>query len=145
MSNPYTWTTNAMAITAEAKPSLANGNLQWLKYEVDALKQLNTDYPTLLTITTAAPNLTLDRIHKITPSAATTLVLPTTGMTSGIMYNCQLFVTMSVVYTLSYPSSVKWMNNTAPTMSSTTATYRLTFETINAGTQWNSYYTTIGA
>jgi len=35
MSNPKTWTTDAMALTSPCKPQLANANLEYLKYEVD--------------------------------------------------------------------------------------------------------------
>lgn len=86
-------------------------------------------------------------IYKYKPTGACTFSFDTSGIdiditppsTAPNYYNAftfELCVDMSTtVYSLTFPNSVVWQDNTAPTMSST-GVYFLVFRTINGGTTW---------
>ena len=78
-----------------------------------------------------------ESFYKITPSAATTFTFSTLNLTlsASIAYTFELCVVMSTVYTLTFPSTVKWQDNTTPTMTSA-GTYFFAFRTIDAGSTW---------
>lgn len=86
--------------------------------------------------------LTADKFHSVTFSGASTIALPT-GLTSGVHYNCALLVTMSSVVTITQPT-VTWAWGNSPSMTSTSAKYRLTYETTDGGTTWYGYWTQLG-
>lgn len=76
-------------------------------------------------------------IYKITPSDATTFTFSTTNLAleSSRSYTFELCVDMSTIQTLTFPSSVKWLNDEAPDLSEA-GTYFLVFRTIDGGTNW---------
>lgn len=94
-------------------------------------------------ISSGTITLTKDKFHKVTFSGASTIVLPS-GLTSGVHYNCTLLVAMSSIVTIIQPTNVTWTYATLPAMTSTTAKYRLTYETIDGGTTWYGYWTQLG-
>lgn len=146
MTNPYTFTHNAMEVgVAACNPDTTDANIEHLKWEVD---NLGSSIPTgtiidLGTISSGTITLTVDKFHKVTFSGASTIALPT-SLTSGVHYNCSLLVTMSSAVTITQPT-VTWANASTPTLTSTTAKYRLTYETIDGGATWYGYWTTLGS
>lgn len=74
--------------------------------------------------------------YELTPTGSTTITFTnnTTASASSI-YTFELCVVMNSAYTLTFPSSVKWQDNTTPTMTST-GTYFFAFRTIDGGSTW---------
>lgn len=95
------------------------------------------------TVSSGTIILTKDKFHTVTFSGASTIALPS-GLTNGVHYNCSLLITMASVVTITQPTVV-WANGVTPALTSTTAKYRLTYETLNGGTTWYAYYTVLGA
>ena len=76
-------------------------------------------------------------MYKHTPSAATTYTFNTSNLSisSSVAYTFELYVNMSTVYTLTFPSSLTWQDGETPDMSST-GTYFFAFRTIDGGSTW---------
>ena len=92
----------------------------------------------ITTLTTGTISLSpTSSIYKITPSASTTFTFDTSGLSlsSAVAYTFELYIDMSTVYSLTFPSSLTWQGGTAPDLS-TTGTYFLVFRTIDGGTNW---------
>lgn len=135
----YTWTDNMMQSGSSCDVDKVADNLMHLKYNANEA-QVNS----LGTVSGGTITLTKDNFHTVTFSGASTIALPT-GLTSGIVYNCTLLITMSSIVTITMPSGVIWTYGVAPTLASTSAKYRLTFETLNGGATWYGYSTQLGA
>ena len=101
-----------------------------LKYNL--IQDINT-----LSNGTIALNYT-NSLHKRAVTANTTYTFSTSNLslTNSIAYTFELLVTMSTVYTLTFPDSVTWQGGETPDMS-TTGTYYFAFRTIDAGTTWH--------
>lgn len=132
----YTWTDNVMRSGSNCDVDKVADNLMNLKYEASTVIPLGT-------IASGTITLTKDRFHSVTFSGAAKIALPT-GLTSGMLVNCALFLKLGSVVTITMPANVTWAYGVAPPLTSTTATYRITFETIDGGTSWYGYYTQIG-
>lgn len=86
----------------------------------------------------------MDTTYKLIANGAFTLALPTeSGATKARIVRIKL--TMSSINSVTFPASVKWANNVAPSLTSTTATYILTFITEDGGTSWEGSCSTFGA
>lgn len=93
-------------------------------------------------ISSGSITLTQDKFHKVTFFGASTIAFPS-NLKSGILYNCTLLVTMSSVVAITQPSVI-WAYGASPTLTSTTAKYRLTYETSDGGATWYGYWTQLG-
>ena len=71
--------------------------------------------------------------YTIEPTSATTFTFP--SVSAGKVYTFELKVTLSSVYSLTFPSSVVWMNGEAPDMSEV-GVYFLVFRTDDGGNTW---------
>ena len=71
--------------------------------------------------------------YTIKPTSATTFTFP--SVSAGKVYTFELKVTLSSVYSLTFPSSVVWMNGEAPDMSEV-GVYFLVFRTDDGGNTW---------
>ena len=71
--------------------------------------------------------------YTIKPTSATTFTFP--SVSAGKVYTFELKVTLSSVYSLTFPSSVVWMNGEAPDMSEA-GVYFLVFRTDDGGNTW---------
>lgn len=71
--------------------------------------------------------------YTIEPTSATTFTFP--SVSAGKVYTFELKVTLSSVYSLTFPSSVVWMNGEAPDMSEA-GVYFLVFRTDDGGNTW---------
>lgn len=86
----------------------------------------------------------MDAVYKLVANGAFTLALPTeAGATKARIIRIKL--TMSSINSISWPASVKWADDTAPSLLSTTAIYVLTFITEDGGTFWEGSCLTFGA
>ena len=70
--------------------------------------------------------------YSVTPTSNTTFAFD--NIPSGVC-TFELRIKLSTVYALTFPSSVKWMNDTPPDMSET-GIYFLVFRTEDNGTTW---------
>ena len=76
--------------------------------------------------------------YTYTPSASTTFTFNSSNLNlvANEIYTFELQLNMtSSVYTLTFPSSLTWLDNTAPDMSNT-GNYLFVFRTIDAGATW---------
>ena len=71
--------------------------------------------------------------YTIKPTSATTFTFP--SVSAGKVYTFELKVTLSSVYSLTFPSSVVWMNGETPDMSEV-GVYFLVFRTDDGGNTW---------
>ena len=71
--------------------------------------------------------------YTIEPTSATTFTFP--SVSAGKVYTFELKVTLSSVYSLTFPSSVVWMNGETPDMSEA-GVYFLVFRTDDGGNTW---------
>ena len=71
--------------------------------------------------------------YTIKPTSATTFTFP--SVSAGKVYTFELKVTLSSVYSLTFPSSVVWMNGETPDMSEA-GVYFLVFRTDDGGNTW---------
>lgn len=78
-----------------------------------------------------------DSIYSITPSGTTAFTFDATGLNleANTAYTFEVFINMSTVYTITFPNSVTWQDNTAPDLSST-GKYLLAFRTMDGGSTW---------
>ena len=72
--------------------------------------------------------------YTIAPTAATTFTFPS-GLDSAKVYTFELKVTLNPVISLTFPNSVKWLNDEAPDMSEI-GVYFLAFRTDDGGNTW---------
>ena len=110
--------------------------------ETNPNKYINENTITSQTITTLTSGtialISNCSMYKHTPSSATTYTFDITNLNidNTVAYTFELYVNMSSsVYTLTFPSSVKWQNGETPSIS-TTGTYFFVFRTIDGGTNW---------
>lgn len=97
---------------------------------------------TISTNATSGAAATIDLVngnhHKVTLTAACTLTFsnpPATGKLGS--FTLRLIQGGTGSYTVTWPASVKWTGNTAPTLATTVGSYDvLTFFTEDAGTTW---------
>lgn len=87
---------------------------------------------------------TKDKFHTVSFSGASTIGIPT-GLVSGVASSWSLMVTMAGIVTITHPSVVKWADDYAPILTSTTAKYRITYETIDGGATVFGYWTQLGS
>lgn len=85
-----------------------------------------------------------DKIHTVTFSGTSTIGVPT-GLISGVTSSWSLIVTMASIVTITHPSTVKWADDYTPILTSTTAKYRITYETIDGGANIFGYWTQLGS
>lgn len=93
---------------------------------------------TITTLSNGTISLASDcSMYKHTPSATTTYTFDTTNLSlsSNVAYTFELYINMSTTYTLTFPSSVSWLNSETPDFTSA-GTYFLAFRTIDGGTNW---------
>ena len=76
-------------------------------------------------------------MYKHIPNSATTYTFDITNLNidNTVAYTFELYIDMSTVYTLTFPSSVTWMNNETPEFNEI-GTYFVAFRTIDGGTNW---------
>ena len=85
-----------------------------------------------------------NRQHDVTFSGASTIYLPT-NLPPKLKFQFELDVVVtSASPTISYNVAPTWAFSTAPSFSSTTAVYRLTFETKDGGTSYKGYWSQLG-
>lgn len=133
--NSFNGNSQLVQLTSDGKlPALDGSNLTNILIP-DTIVQLGT-------VSSGTVTLTADKFHTVTFSGASTIALPT-GLTSGVHYNCTLLVTLSSVVTITQPT-VTWAYSTTPSMTSTTAKYRISYETVDAGATWYGYWTRLG-
>lgn len=71
--------------------------------------------------------------HTLTGNTAYSI----TGAASGKAHSFTLVITQtSTVRTITFPSSVKWQDGEIPDMSTASASYAITFLTVDSGTNW---------
>lgn len=90
--------------------------------------------------TLSSSSITLSRnysYYTYTPSASTTFTfnVSSLNLTSSEVYTFELVINMSTVQTLTFPSSLTWLDNEIPDMSNT-GTYYFVFRTVDQGTTW---------
>jgi hypothetical protein len=88
----------------------------------------------LVTLVEGSIDLSLGNVFVHAPSASTTYSI--LNAVPGVAHSFTLIINMNTVYTLTFPSSVKWQGGEIPDMSTANKTYVLTFVTINGGTTW---------
>lgn len=139
-----TFAASDLPVSGVAAGSYTNANLTVDAYgRVTSISSAIDTIIALGTVSSGTITLAADKFHTVIFSGASTIALPS-GLTSGVRTNCTLLATMSSVVTITQPSNVTWVNAMAPSMTSTTAKYRLTYETIDGGTTWYGYCTTLG-
>lgn len=76
-------------------------------------------------------------IYLITPSSATTFsfTIPSSVVSTNQALTFELFVNLSTVYSLTFPSSVIWQDGETPDLSST-GRYFFAFRTVDRGSIW---------
>lgn len=76
-------------------------------------------------------------IYISNPSSATTFSFVSTGLCGSGAITFELVVVMpATVYALTFPSSVSWLNDEIPDMSTASKTYMLAFRSFDNGTTW---------
>lgn len=132
----YTWNGTSFTYRGSTAPSYTKSQTNTL---LDG--KANTDIQTIQDITTlSSGTITLSSvssIYKITPASNTTFTFNTSGLSlsSAVAYTFELYINMSTVYSLTFPSSLTWQGGTAPDLSAT-GTYFLVFRTIDGGINW---------
>jgi len=134
--NTFNGNSQLVKLTSAGKYPALNGSLITNIIPADTIVDLGT-------VSTGTTTLTADKFHKVTFSGAATIALPG-SLTTGVHYNCSLLVTMSSIVTITQPT-VTWAYGTTPALTSTSVKYRITYETIDAGTTWYGYWTQLGA
>ena len=77
-------------------------------------------------------------IYKYTVGANTTFSFSTASLVraTGVL-TFELYIVMpSTVYTISFPGTVSWLNNEAPSMSTPSKTYMCVFRSLDGGSTW---------
>ncbi len=77
-------------------------------------------------------------IYKYTVGANTAFTFSTSSLvrTDGVL-TFELYIVMpSTVYTISFPGTVSWLNNEAPSMSTPSKTYMCVFRSLDGGSTW---------
>lgn len=141
----YTWTDNAMQGGTACDVDKVNNNLMHLKYDNGGNLPVNA-------LGTITGNFTLEanKVSTANITASVTLSLPTTGLVSGVENKCVFDFTTTSTSSPILPSGLKWSDKNrgvAPTSFSTLSGVRnrLTFITIDGGTNWEAEYATFGA
>ena len=115
---------------------------------VNAINELNNaanrDIVDLGTATSGTKTCSyMDAVYTLVANGAFTLALPIeSGATKTRIIRIKL--TMSSINSITFPASVKWANNVAPSLTSTTAVYILSFITEDGGTSWEGSCSTFG-
>ena len=95
-------------------------------------------YQGIVTLSSGTVSLQHQKVlYKYEIPSSTTFTFSTNNLTltSNTAYTFELLLYMPTVYTLTFPSTVTWQDNTTPTMTST-GTYFFAFRTIDAGSSW---------
>lgn len=81
-----------------------------------------------------SPNYSL---YRIIPQANTTVTIDVTNadLEANYTHTFELWIRMPTLYTISWGTTIKWENNTAPSLA-TTGNYYFVFRTVNAGASW---------
>lgn len=90
-------------------------------------------------------SLTKDKMHTATFVGNGSIKLPDAAeLEADTHYNCSIIFNYISGVSVTQASNVVWSYSIAPILQSTTALYRITYETINKGESWYGYWTQIG-
>jgi hypothetical protein len=88
------------------------------------------------TATNGVCDLSTGNVFNISVASATTLSFTNLSPTSGFAQSMVLYLTMgATAYSVTFPASVKWHNQTLPSMGAST-TYEIVLRSVNNGTTW---------